>query len=67
METINNELMMWLQQLGVAQGGLLVVQRVVVIMGILLIAYVLDLICRKVVTARCSWDNTSILLMQKGV
>ena len=49
METINNELMMWLQQLGVAPGGLLVVQRVVVIMGILLIAYVLDLICRKVV------------------
>ena len=49
METINNELMMWLQQLGVAQGGLLVVQRVVVILGILLIAYVLDLICRKVV------------------
>ena len=49
METINNELMMWLQQLGVAQGGLLVVQRIVVIMGILLIAYVLDLICRKVV------------------
>ena len=49
METINNELMMWLQQLGVATGGLLVVQRVVVILGILLIAYVLDLICRKVV------------------
>ena len=49
METINNELMMWLQQLGVAPGGLLVVQRIVVIMGILLIAYVLDLICRKVV------------------
>ena len=41
--------MMWLQQLGVAKGGLLVVQRIVVIMGILLIAYVLDLICRKVV------------------
>ena len=49
METINNELMMWLQQLGVAEGSLLVVQRIVVIMGILLIAYVLDLICRKVV------------------
>ena len=49
METINNELMMWLQQLGVAEGVLLVVQRIVVIMGILLIAYVLDLICRKVV------------------
>ena len=49
MEAINNELMMWLQQLGVAEGVLLVVQRIVVIMGILLIAYVLDLICRKVV------------------
>ena len=46
METFNNELMMWLQQLGVAQGGLLVVQRVVLIMGILLIAYVVDLIWR---------------------
>ena len=49
METINNDLMMWLQQFGVAEGGLLVVQRIVVIMGFLLIAYVLDLICRKVV------------------
>lgn len=49
METINNELMMWLQQLGVAPGGLLVVQRIVVIIGILLIAYLLDMICRKVV------------------
>lgn len=49
METINNELMMWLQQFGVAEGGLLVVQRIVVIMGILLIAYLLDMICRKVV------------------
>ena len=49
METINNELMMWLQQLGVAEGSLLVVQRIVVIMGILLITYLLDMICRKVV------------------
>ena len=49
METINNELMMWLQQLGVAPGGLLVVQPIVVIIGILLIAYLLDMICRKVV------------------
>ena len=47
METINNELMMWLQQLGVAEGSLLVVQRIVVIIGILLIAYLLDMICRK--------------------
>ena len=49
METIDNELMMWLQQLGVAQGSLHMVQRIVVIVAILLIAYVLDLICRKVV------------------
>ena len=49
METINNELMMWLQQLGVADGSLHVVQRVMVVVAILLVAYVLDMICRKVV------------------
>ena len=49
METINNELMAWLQQLGVATGYLQMVQRIVVIVAILLIAYVLHLICRKVV------------------
>ena len=49
METINNGLMTWLQQMGVAEGSLLTVQRIVVIAGILLIAYVLDMICRKIV------------------
>ena len=49
METINNGLMTWLQQLGVAEGSLLTVQRIVVIAAILLIAYVLDMICRKIV------------------
>ena len=49
METINNGLMTWLQQLGVAEGSLLTVRRIVVIAAILLIAYVLDMICRKVV------------------
>ena len=49
METINNGLITWLQQLGVAEGSLLTVQRIVVIAAILLIAYVLDMICRKVV------------------
>ena len=49
METINNGLMTWLQQLGVAEGSLLTVQRIMVIAAILLIAYVLDMICRKVV------------------
>ena len=47
METINNELINWLQQMGVAEGSLLTMQRIVVIMAILLIAYVLDMICRK--------------------
>ena len=49
MGTINNGLMTWLQQLGVTEGNLLIVQRIVVIVAILLIAYVLDMICRKVV------------------
>ena len=49
METINSGLMTWLQQMGVAEGSLLTVQRIVVIAAILLIAYVLDMICRKVV------------------
>ena len=49
METINNGLMTWLQQMGVAEGNLLTVQRIVVIAAILLIAYVLHLICRKIV------------------
>ena len=49
METINNGLMMWLQQLGVAEGSLPLVQRIVAIVAILLVAYILDMICRKVV------------------
>ena len=49
METINSGLMKWLQQMGVAEGSLLTVQRIVVIAAILLIAYVLDMICRKIV------------------
>ena len=47
METINNELMNWLQQMGIGAGNLIIVQRIVVIVAILLIAYVLDMICRK--------------------
>jgi miniconductance mechanosensitive channel len=49
METINHELMEWLQQMGVADGNLPMVQRIVVIAAILLIAYVLDMIARKAV------------------
>ena len=47
METLNNELVTWLQQFGLAEGGVLFVQRLVVIGAVLLIAYVLDMICRK--------------------
>ena len=49
METINHELMEWLQQMGVADGNLPMIQRIVVIAAILLIAYVLDMIARKAV------------------
>ena len=49
METLNNELVTWLQQFGLAEGGVQFVQRLVVIGAVLLIAYVLDMICRKVV------------------
>ena len=41
--------MSWLQQMGVAEGNLSMVQRIIVVGAILLIAYVLDMICRKVV------------------
>lgn len=47
MEIINNALTTWLQQMGVAEGSLLTVQRIVAIVVILLIAYLLDMICRK--------------------
>ena len=47
METLNNELVTWLQQFGLAEGGVQFVQRLVVIGAVLLIAYVLDMICRK--------------------
>ena len=66
METINNGLMAWLQQMGVAEGSISIVQRIIVVGAILLIAYVLDMICRKVVmptvrkvTAKtqATWDD----------
>ena len=66
METINDELMAWLQQMGVAEGSISIVQRIIVVGAILLIAYILDMICRKVVmptvrkvTAKtqATWDD----------
>ena len=58
--------MAWLQQMGVAEGSISIVQRIIVVGAILLIAYILDMICRKVVmptvrkvTAKtqATWDD----------
>lgn len=58
--------MAWLQQMGVAEGSISIVQRIIVVGAILLIAYVLDMVCRKVVmptvrkvTAKtqATWDD----------
>ena len=49
METINNELVTWLQQMGVAGEYAQWVMRVIVVLAILLIVYVFNKICRKVI------------------
>lgn len=66
MDTINNELTSLLQQIGVQQDSLGTTQRVVIIVGILLIAYLSDLFCRKVIVptikkltakTQATWDD----------
>ena len=49
METINNELVMWLQQMGAAEGLARWIIRIGVFLAILLIIYVFDRICRKTI------------------
>ena len=49
METINNELVMWLQQWGVVGGVAQWLIRGIMVLAIVLMAYALDNICRKVV------------------
>ena len=49
METINNELVMWLQQMGVVEGLANWIIRIGVLLAILLIIYVFDRICRKTI------------------
>ena len=46
METINNELMMWLQQWGVVGGMAQWVMRAIIVLVIVLVIYVLDKLCR---------------------
>ncbi|MBO5250541.1 MAG: mechanosensitive ion channel [Bacteroidaceae bacterium] len=66
METINNELIGWLQQMGVAENYALWIQRVLVVLAILLIVYLFDKVCRSLiiptirkVTAKTqvTWDD----------
>ena len=49
METINHELMLWLQQMGAAEGLANWIIRIGVLLAILLIIYVFDRICRKTI------------------
>ena len=49
METINYELMLWLQQMGAAEGLAKWIIRIGVLLAILLIIYVFDRICRKTI------------------
>ena len=66
METINNELMSWLHQWGVADGLALWMVRAILVLAIVLIIYVFDKICRgifipsvrKVTTkTQTTWDD----------
>lgn len=66
MDTINNDLTNLLQQMGVHKESLGITQRIVIIAGILIIAFVADYFCRKIVvptikklTARtqATWDD----------
>ena len=66
METINNELVMWLQQWGVVGGMAQWLLRAILVLTIVLIAYVLNKICRKIVIptirkvtskTQATWDD----------
>ena len=49
MDTLNTELAQWLQQLGIAEGYVNLLGRVTAILGILLIAFILNRIARGIV------------------
>ena len=66
MDTINSELTDLLQQIGVHQESMGLTQRIIIIAGIIIIAFVADYFCRKIVvptikklTARtqATWDD----------
>ena len=49
METINNELLGWLEQWGLAGDSTLWIVRVGTVAGLLLLAFIIDKVCRKIV------------------
>lgn len=66
MDTINNDLTQLLQQIGVQKESLDITHRIIIIIGILLIAYLADLFCRKLLApaiqkltakTQAKWDD----------
>lgn len=49
MDTINTELVQWLQQMGVAEGYVNMVIRVSAILAIMILAFILDRICNRII------------------
>ena len=66
MDTINSELTDLLQQIGVHQESMGLTQRIIIIAGIIIIAFVADYFCRKIVVptikkltakTQATWDD----------
>ena len=49
MNTINTELVQWLQQLGIAEGYVNLVVRIAAVFAILILAFILDRICNRII------------------
>lgn len=66
MDSISTELAQLLQQVGIQQSGLDITKRIIIITGILIIAFVADFFCRKVIVpiikritakTQATWDD----------
>ena len=66
MNTINNELVKWLQQMGVADDDMSLMLRIAAVIGILILALIINLICKKIIIpavhrvtskTESTWDN----------
>ncbi len=49
METIYDNFTIWLQQLGIAEEYVVLIVRVATILGILLVAFILNMVCKKLI------------------